>query len=552
MTAVILIGVAVITACAVNLKPTKAAEEPTATPTILGGAPAEYTGVAQKIVTDLPAGMRYAISTEYIDPATIDAGKIVPAGYTALDYLQGTGTQWIDTGFSTDTGMVARYAAVWSKDNSGSDCVVGAAGNGNNYGLLRPDYSTEDSCRWELGFANRTIIERMYGNGVDKKYTVQFSTVSENVYLDVDNNRVITDTDVVTYNASTNINLFTSRFDDSVGSACSAWLYYAIIWSSDGELVRDFVPVRRDDGKLGMYDVYNNKFYENNGTGEFIAGEAVNTAAKNLVWADNVNDPNNQKVLAANTKYYVYYYTPNSDTTTVSAMSVKEIDVQCNTHVYGEWQTKTAAGCTTDGVRQRVCQGCEHVDSEVIPAIGHTYTQSFDQTTGNTTFTCIRCDHSYSYACTDKENGHSFIDDTPTPAECEAMGYTTHRCTTCQYSYRDTYIPALGHKYGAWTTIEPATTDAAGVQKRICDQCGAEQTRSIAPLAGTTTNGGKDNSAPLLWGIIIGIIAVLAGCGGLAWLLLAVFKPKKEKNTEPPKTPKPQKGKHKEPKVATA
>ncbi len=94
---IILIGVAVITACAVNIKPAKAADDPTAAPIILDGATPEYTGTAQKIVTDLPDGMRYYITTEQIDPTTIDAGKIVPKGYTALDFIEGTGTQFIDT-----------------------------------------------------------------------------------------------------------------------------------------------------------------------------------------------------------------------------------------------------------------------------------------------------------------------------------------------------------------------------------------------------------------------------------------------------------------------
>lgn len=96
-----------ITACAVNIKPSKAADEPTATPTILGGTTPEYTGTAQRIVTDLPAGMRYYITQEQIDPATIDAGKIVPKGYTALDFIEGTGTQFIDTQYipNQNTGI---------------------------------------------------------------------------------------------------------------------------------------------------------------------------------------------------------------------------------------------------------------------------------------------------------------------------------------------------------------------------------------------------------------------------------------------------------------
>ena len=41
-----------------------------------------------------------------------------------------------------------------------------------------------------------------------------------------------------------------------------------------GTIEYDFIPVvRKLDGKAGLYDIKNNKFYLNNGTGEFIKGE---------------------------------------------------------------------------------------------------------------------------------------------------------------------------------------------------------------------------------------------------------------------------------------
>lgn len=86
----------------------------------------------------------------------------------------------------------------------------------------------------------------------------------------------------------------------------------------DGNLIRDYIPVKENaTGKIGLLDLINNKFYTNNGTGEFIAGpetgetvsgwvevediySEINNSDKNFkfnrIWNKyeviNVNDPN--------------------------------------------------------------------------------------------------------------------------------------------------------------------------------------------------------------------------------------------------------------------
>lgn len=52
---------------------------------------------------------------------------------------------------------------------------------------------------------------------------------------------------------------------------------YGLILIKNDMLVRNMIPARRDsDGELGMYDMVNNIFYTNSGTGEFIDGPVVN------------------------------------------------------------------------------------------------------------------------------------------------------------------------------------------------------------------------------------------------------------------------------------
>lgn len=54
-------------------------------------------------------------------------------------------------------------------------------------------------------------------------------------------------------------------------------IYYCKIWSDNGEtLVRDFIPViRKSTGKACLYDKVTETFFENQGTGDFVAGSII-------------------------------------------------------------------------------------------------------------------------------------------------------------------------------------------------------------------------------------------------------------------------------------
>ena len=44
------------------------------------------------------------------------------------------------------------------------------------------------------------------------------------------------------------------------------------------------------------------------------------------------------------------------------------------------------------------------------------------------------------------------------------------------------YVPPCNHVWGNWTTVTPAQVGVAGLEKRVCTLCGAEETRVIDPL----------------------------------------------------------------------
>ncbi len=71
-------------------------------------------------------------------------------------------------------------------------------------------------------------------------------------------------------NNNTNIYIFARNWL-SFEQPAKMKLYYAKMYK-DNELVRNYIPVEDNDGKLGLYDTISDKIFYNIGTGDFIAG----------------------------------------------------------------------------------------------------------------------------------------------------------------------------------------------------------------------------------------------------------------------------------------
>jgi hypothetical protein len=55
---------------------------------------------------------------------------------------------------------------------------------------------------------------------------------------------------------------------------------YSFKLYDNGTLIRNYIPAKRaSDSVIGLYDTVNNEFYENAGTGTFIAGSAMSGAS---------------------------------------------------------------------------------------------------------------------------------------------------------------------------------------------------------------------------------------------------------------------------------
>lgn len=180
-------------------------------------------------------------------------------------------------------------------------------------------------------------------------------------------------------------------------------------------------------------------------------------------------------------------------------------------HSYGSWTT-TEATCTQDGSRTRTCADCGAVETQAIPATGHTWgewtvtTPATCTEAGVETRTCTVCSETETRGIA--ALGHSYTAVVTDPT-CEAQGYTTHTCSRCDDSYVDTHVPALGHAWstnncaeeatctregcgatraagehvwGDWTVTKEATCTEAGSRTHTCTSCKVEASEAITAL----------------------------------------------------------------------
>lgn len=184
---------------------------------------------------------------------------------TPIEYIQSSGTQYINSGFipkaTTRTIMKAEpmswsaWSAFFGTRNAtsptASQAYIAAVPAAT---LYRSDYFGSS-----LTAETSTIM--------------QITNIDKNKNICSFNNIMITNTSS-TVNATTN--MFLLALND-VGTAkyfLSAKLYSCKIYDGD-TLVRDFIPIKTTTNVYGLWDKVNKVFYSNAGTGTFAAGPAA-------------------------------------------------------------------------------------------------------------------------------------------------------------------------------------------------------------------------------------------------------------------------------------
>ena len=205
----------------------------------------------------------------------------LPNGYTQVDYIQSSGTQYIDSGIlpSENIGFEIDFTPHNDMNSTSSArTIFGSRTNYKTNGYQLTTYTTsslngghflfgtdntasnirhsaymQKDVRCQISFLNG-VFKVANGNGTNIQGT--FSNVNKNIYL---------------FGCIENVNPF----------ELSTTTLYNLKFYDNNVLVRDFIPCyRNSDNVVGLYDLVNDVFYTNQGSGAFtygmIAKEKIN------------------------------------------------------------------------------------------------------------------------------------------------------------------------------------------------------------------------------------------------------------------------------------
>ena len=194
--------------------------------------------------------------------------NLLPSGYTALEYIESTGKEYIETGYIPKKNTITRCRFVKASDNQAEYAAVYGCQNASN-GVPGWMIFISNSVTEVAGRAIRTSIYTTEKYMVDKLYdtTLEFNKL-------IANGKVGTVNDPwedLTYT----LWLFTRHGLSSTNSKIK--MYSFQIYESS-ELIMDLIPaVRTVDGEVGMFDTVTNRFLTNiSGSGKLLAGPTLN------------------------------------------------------------------------------------------------------------------------------------------------------------------------------------------------------------------------------------------------------------------------------------
>ena len=205
--------------------------------------------------------------------------SLLPEGYTELEFIESTGTQYIDTGYTFNGGIAkiefkVEYTNFVSSYNYLIGTQIGTSStalrslcicfkNDNTFNFTSDGVAIDinNLQRYNSQNLNQILIGDYYQdddnkcsiaslNGIEKKQTYSGSMITGETEL-----------------------LFCKNTSGNKNEYSCAKLYYFRIYENFMQ-VRNFIPCyRKSDNEIGMYDIVNNKFYTNQGTGEFLYKE---------------------------------------------------------------------------------------------------------------------------------------------------------------------------------------------------------------------------------------------------------------------------------------
>ena len=183
----------------------------------------------------------------------------LPEGYTQLEYIESTGTQYIDANINANTNT--KVEEKFKTQNVIDD-------NGFLFGSRISIWSNSFGVFYSGEYIGRFSSNTNYGSRkIFKKNEIIELSLSKDGFIINGINKSVNGT----VNSPYNIYIFGINTSGSIEKRSSYQLISFKIYENE-IIVRNYIPTKNSNNVVGLYDIVNNIFYTNSGTGEFISG----------------------------------------------------------------------------------------------------------------------------------------------------------------------------------------------------------------------------------------------------------------------------------------
>ena len=189
----------------------------------------------------------------------------LPHGYTEVEYIESTGSQYINTGVTGISGLMA--------DGAMMPLSIPASGGAVFLGAYPPQWYMVYFNKGSTGYSYNSWKSGSKGMqvGVKHEFAVDFTGGNQSFKLD---GEVICSSNIAETVCSSSLFAFAGNISGGASYFAIARLYNLRMYTKD-TLLRDFVPCVSDVDGAGLFDLVSKTFYKNLGSGSFIAGPAV-------------------------------------------------------------------------------------------------------------------------------------------------------------------------------------------------------------------------------------------------------------------------------------
>ena len=227
-------------------------------------------------------------------PTAVLAENVITAEPDAfLDYIEATGSQYIDTGVNAETGLKARIDFAWASGNiSGNDwslldaAIDNTVSDKRNRFLMCHLYGGGGKPYFGYGVKQRKNPDGSFPFVGGQRYEIVTDMTDTNSLQLVQNGKnTFSATDLETFktNGVVNLNLtlyvFACHLSNKAAWFSKGKLYELKIWkknaqSGELDLIRHYLPCVKGD-RAGLYDTVNRTISYSYGSADFVAGPVL-------------------------------------------------------------------------------------------------------------------------------------------------------------------------------------------------------------------------------------------------------------------------------------